>query len=946
MSREPIETPQAGHETPFTNPEFYRTLLEGVPAAIYAYSVKRGGVYYSPEVEKIFGVPRQEMYANPQHWKHSIHTDDSKRVENAVAQILQGSVQQFNIEYRVKKSSGEWLWLHDRIFRSETHGDDTILIGFAHDITDQKNSQRHIESLSQRLTLATDSSKLGIWDWDVKKNEMIWDYRMMQLYGQTIKTFPGGIQAWHNGLHPEDRDATIALCEAALRGEKEWDTEFRILLPDGAIRYVKANGIVLRSPDGTPERMLGVNADITSTKQAYRWATLRLKIREAAAANTPLDQLMQMTVDAAEELTESSIGFFHLVKEDQENLRLTAWSSRTMKTMCSAEGKGSHYPISKAGVWVECFHTQKPVIHNDYATLTHKKGMPEGHAPVRRQLVVPLLQNGRVVSILGVGNKRSPYDDDDIRVIQDLISYVTDLMENKRVEEARRASDSRFLFAMEASRLGAWTLDLKSKTTTRTALHDQLFGYPTPLPKWTYEMFLEHIVPEDRARAALELENMARGTGPASVEFRIRRADGQIRWLWAAGSPDKNADGVPLTISGIIQDITERKQAEMDKAEVQAQLFHSAKLASIGTLAAGVAHEINNPLAIIKGNISLVEERLSAFPGTEQMRDFIQRSDKALERIKNIVAGLRTFARADSEVIEPTDINKVVRDTLAICETIYKKENLAITFSPGATQLCKGNLGKLQQVLMNLITNARDACLERKKSGTIGIETFERGGNLFLQVTDNGPGIPEELLDRIFEPFFTTKAPGKGTGLGLRISQSIIQTLGGTMTVHSSTGEGTTFLVSLPITTDTAKAARESSTEAKKTTLQGRLLIVDDEDDIREILSDAAASLGLTTQTACDGLKALEVLKTETFDFLITDLQMPAMGGEALLKEILKLPHLKQMARLVITGGILADTQDDRSQALNALAHATIQKPFDRKTLAESLIKAGAAVKA
>ncbi len=144
------------------------------------------------------------------------------------------------------------------------------LFGSLQDITEQKRAEEALKEITQRLKLAVSSAKLGIWDWDLTSNKMVWDDRMLELYGLTRETFPGGIEAWQNGLHLEDRDKTIEECQAALRGEKEWDTDFRVLHPDGTIKHIKANGMVIRDSAGTPVRMLGINFDITERKLAEK----------------------------------------------------------------------------------------------------------------------------------------------------------------------------------------------------------------------------------------------------------------------------------------------------------------------------------------------------------------------------------------------------------------------------------------------------------------------------------------------------------------------------------------------------------------------------------------------------------------------------------------------------------------------------------------------------
>ena len=173
--------------------------------------------------------------------------------------------------------------------------------------------------------------------------------------------------------------------------------------------------------------------DITTIKRNEALLNARLKLSDISQFSD-LDTLIRSALDVAESITESSIGFFHFVNEDQESLKLQTWSTNTLQHMCKAEGKGQHYPISMAGIWVDCISARKPVIHNDYATYEHKKGLPEGHAPIIRELTVPIMRNDKIIAIIGVGNKKNLYVQDDIEAVSILSSMTIDLIERKKLE--------------------------------------------------------------------------------------------------------------------------------------------------------------------------------------------------------------------------------------------------------------------------------------------------------------------------------------------------------------------------------------------------------------------------------------------------------------------------------------------------------------------------------
>jgi PAS domain S-box-containing protein len=223
---------------------------------------------------------------------------------------------------------------------------------------------------------------------------------------------------------------------ASLETDQEVVEHFRMRHKDGSEIWVEDHGRYVQDKDGNVIFHEGILRDITERKRSEAVLNLRLRLFEYAT-NHSLSDLLQKTLDEVGELTGSPIGFYHFVEADQETLSLQAWSTRTLKEFCQAEGEGKHYPINEAGVWVECVREKQVVIHNDYASLPHRKGLPDGHAHVIRELVVPILRNNRIVAILGVGNKLQDYTDQDAEIVTYLADVAWELVERKYQEEER-----------------------------------------------------------------------------------------------------------------------------------------------------------------------------------------------------------------------------------------------------------------------------------------------------------------------------------------------------------------------------------------------------------------------------------------------------------------------------------------------------------------------------
>ena len=483
---------------------------------------------------------------------------------------------------------------------------------------------------------------------------------------------------------------------------------FRHRRANGSIRDVEVLSSKIKI--AAKDLLYSIIHDVTERNRYEQLNAFRLRILQLAETSST-DELLTATLDEAEKLTGSSIGFVFFVAEDQNNLLLQTVSTNTLQNMCKAEGKGQHYPLNNAGVWADAVRERKAIIHNDYLSLEHRKGMPEGHAEIRRELVIPVTRDEKIVAIMGVGNKLTDYEDTDIVMVEALANQV-----------------------------------------------------------------------------------------------------------W---------------------DIVAKKIAEEEKKKLAAQLQHTSKMEAIGQLAAGIAHEINNPLNFITLNeynliedfndlreildayrliikkfegIAAVSEEIVQLHEKENTLDIdellkeipktIEASKNGVERIKNITQSMRNFSHKNTQnTLSSFDINKAVQDSLNIAKNEYLHIATIETTLENVPHV-NGNISQINQVLLNLIINSVHAikAQNRNSPGSITIKTWATEKHVYCSVSDDGEGVPEEIKEHIFEPFFTTKVPGKGTGLGLSISYDIIvRKHDGSLSCESPERGGTVFTLSLPI---------------------------------------------------------------------------------------------------------------------------------------------------
>jgi len=313
-------------------------------------------------------------------------------------------------------------------------GTEAHILSIVRDITEQKRVDETLRRREREFHTLVENSPDAITRFDREGRYLYVNPARARFFGLPVKEIQG--KTWWDLLDPEEREEgkiADASFRKILEDPREHTVEYQTKTPDG-LRWVQSRGVPEFAKDGSVESVLVITRDITERRQAEEIIQLRLRLNEFAGTHS-LDELMQKALDEIGLITGSPIGFYHFVESDQKTLSLQAWSTRTLEEFCHAEGRGLHYSIDQAGVWVDCVHQRRPVIHNDYAALPHRKGMPEGHAEVIRELVVPTMRGGQVVSILGVGNKPSDYDEKDIEVVSYIADVIWVIVERKRAAE-------------------------------------------------------------------------------------------------------------------------------------------------------------------------------------------------------------------------------------------------------------------------------------------------------------------------------------------------------------------------------------------------------------------------------------------------------------------------------------------------------------------------------
>ncbi len=456
------------------------------------------------------------------------------------------------------------------------------------------------------------------------------------------------------------------------------------------------------------------------------------------------------------------------------------------------------------------------------------------------------------------------------------------------------------------------------------------------------DLLLKRIHPEDKKTVIKSFFSFIKTKSYYHIEFRIIDPDDSVKYLRARGNLIFDKDGKYTRVAGIAQDITERFQAQKEKEKLKNQLQHAHKMEAIGTLAGGIAHDFNNILGIIIGNAELA---IDDVPKENPARISLEEIIVASKRAKDVVWQLLSFSRKSEREKEPVVVASILKESLALLRSSIPKTIDIQLKLPDSDPQMMADATQIHQVIINLCTNAAHAMADSGGKLIVKLEEFEidetsppvystfiSGKYIKIFVIDTGHGIDAEIKDRIFDPYFTTKSIGKGTGMGLAVVHGIVKNHGGDISVQSDAAQGTTFEIVFPALSkeimikSTAVNAIPGGSES--------ILLVDDEDSLIDIGQRMLTRLGYTVETRTNPIDAISFFKQNSnkVDLIITDMTMPEMTGDKMIKEILE---IKQDTPIILCTGYSEKITEQ--EAIQIGAKKYIEKPLNLQELAASV---------
>ena len=498
-------------------------------------------------------------------------------------------------------------------------------------------------------------------------------------------------------------------------------------------------------------------------------------------------------------------------------------------------------------------------------------------------------------------------------------------IERKNSERQIKESEEKFRLLFDRVFDSIFMIDLDGNLVDANQTGLSLLGYTK---KELLKLNVRDVhPPEDHAEAARVINDVLTAGSAHSDEIRLLTKAGNMVSMEVGGGMFE-IQGQRFII-GSFRDITERKR-------MREQLLHSEKLASVGSLVGGIAHELNNPLTAVIGYAQLLTSSEKDNPGLTKKLTMI---DESAQRCKRIIDNLLKFARQQKTVRIKTRVNDIITKSIELINYDLQKNNIQVQTEPGSDlPVITVDPYQIQQVLINLMQNARDAMLNSGSRGGIRISTFQREKNVVIRLADNGPGIPPEIANRIFDPFFTTKEVGKGTGLGLSVSYGIIIDHNGDLKLIESADGGAVFEISFPVLahSEMERVEKIKLPQVKqKQMLNGHaVLIIDDEKKIVAFMKKFLEHQGAVVKIETSAEEAKLELSETDYDVILCDIRMPGTDGIALY-EWIEENHPDQKKGFVFATG--DSVNPTTREYIKECGRPVLHKPFVQKEILEAI---------
>ena len=738
-----------------------RDVIDSIPATVWSALPDGSNIYVNKRFVEYSGSSAEQRAGSG--WQAAIHPDDLERHAGKWMEAV-ATGKPFDDEARYRRADGQYRWHLDRgVPLRDEDGNIVKWYGVTTDIEDHKRAEEALQQNQFYLSEGQRLAHMGSWAFD-PTGFTYWSSELLRIYGLDPSGKPPTVEEYLARVYPEDRAFMKQGIEKMLDDHLAFDFIKRIVRPDGEIRHVRCVGVSV-TQGGIFQGFLGTGMDVTE----QQLLTEELERQQAYLAE-------------AQKLTHAGSWVFH--------------SDRDELLHCSDEffrifGLNPQEGLPTAEQLRNRIHPED----RDRARENRRKQFRERREFVDDYRVV--LPDGTVKDLHIIGH---PAFDENGKLVE-YVGTAMDITDRKRAQEALQRSEAYLAEAQKLTHTGSWAW---RATPDRNAVHlsgewYRIYGFDPSEGAPTWEEYLERVHPEDRLKWKGEVERAILEKADYENEFRILLPNGRVKWIRTVGHPVLSDAGGLEQFVGSSTDITELKSAEQERArlrQLEADLAHTDRVSTLGEMAASLAHEIKQPItAAITSANSCIEWLAHEPPNLDRARAAAARIDKYGNRAAEIIDRIRSLYKKSPPQRELVDVNGIIQEMLTLLEGEATRSSIAMR-TDLSLELPKIMVDRvqLQQVFMNLMLNAIEAM--KDSGGELTLKSEGQDGQLQFTVSDTGVGLPTEKMDEIFSAFFTTKP--QGSGMGLAISRSIVESHGGRLWASTNDGRGATFHFTLP----------------------------------------------------------------------------------------------------------------------------------------------------
>ncbi|HTK42543.1 MAG TPA: PAS domain-containing protein [Gemmatimonadales bacterium] len=789
-----VDDPQKSDEALGTNERNLSLITNVTPTFIHVLRSDGSVLYVNQAVLSYTGLTLEDV-RREDYRARFFHPQDAERLREERAEALTRA-EPFENEQRVLGKDGRYRWFlirYNPLLDAQGRIDRWYVAAF--DIEDRKRAEAQVEQAYLFLAEAQRLSKTGSWSWNASTGKVVWSQEHCRILGLDPQDTNPSLDEFWERVHPDDRIGLRRTFESAIRDKRDFEQEFRIVTPDRSIKHLHGVGHAVFDKSHELVEFIGSTMDITDRKRAQELAgnLMALRADVSAALSKPVS-IREMLRECAEALVRRlEAAFARIWTANHRETTLELQASAGMYTRL--DGTYGRIPFGDLKVgWIAS--EKKPHLTNDVLSDPRIRDKEWARSCGMVSFAgYPLLVEKRAVGVMAMF-ARHPLSDDTLDTLASVADAIAQGIERKRSEAELRRSETYLAAAQRLSKTGSFVTDLVADEHNWSEELCRIFEFD-PATKITHEAIRRVFHPEDLPIYEAAFKRAVDGPDrDLELAYRIITPAGTVKHVHAVAHVMETVAGRPVFI-GAIQDVTESKVAEEALHRARAELAHMARVTTLSALTASIAHEINQPIAAAITRAGACLRWLNRDqPEVQRAREAAMRIEEDGKRAAEIIAHLKSLYKKDvSPQREMVSVNDVVGELLVLLSSEADRHSVVMrTELTADLPSVSADRVQLQQVLMNLMLNGMEAMSER--GGELKISTGREGGELTVSVSDTGAGIPSEKMEEIFKAFVTTKAGG--TGMGLAISRTIVESHGGRLWATVKPGSGATLHFTLP----------------------------------------------------------------------------------------------------------------------------------------------------